>query len=125
MSDWDDLEGVTQPRISSDDAEHLVAGTFSGTDETHDLADLSAVFQALRLPAEPSELVGLDAAAAAFGAAVVTMQTDLSTARKQPMMKKLLTGKAIAAIGLVTFVSAGAAAAAGVVPTPFQRLGLR
>ena len=36
------------------------------------------------------------------------------------MIKKLLTGKAIAAIGVVTLVSAGAAAASGVVPTPFS-----
>ncbi len=120
MSDWDDLEGVTQPRISSEEAEHLVTGTFSGADETHDLADLSAVFEALRQPAEPAELVGLHAAVAAFGDAVVTMQTDLSTARTRPMIRKLLTGKAIAVIGVVTFVSAGAAAAAGVVPTPFS-----
>ena len=36
------------------------------------------------------------------------------------MMKKLLTGKALAAIGVTTLASAGAAAAAGVVPTPFS-----
>ena len=36
------------------------------------------------------------------------------------MKKKRLTAKAMATIAAVTFVSAGAAAAAGVVPTPFS-----
>ena len=36
------------------------------------------------------------------------------------MKKKLLTSKALAAVGAITFVSAGAAAAAGVVPSPFS-----
>ncbi len=121
MSDWDDLEDVTQPRISEEEADRLVTGTASGSDEARDVADLSAVFQALRQPAEPAELAGLHAAVAAFGDAVVTtMQTVPSTARTRPMFKKLLTGKAIAAIGVVTLASAGAAAAAGVVPSPFE-----
>ena len=51
MSDWDDLEGVT-PRISNEDAERLLSGA-TGIDETHELADLSVVFGALRGPAEP------------------------------------------------------------------------
>ena len=36
------------------------------------------------------------------------------------MIRKILTGKAITTIGVVTLISAGAAAAAGVVPTPFS-----
>ncbi len=119
MSNGDDLEGVTPPRISNEDAERLLSGT-SGIDETHGLADLSVVLGALRGPAEPGELAGLHSVLNAFGAAVVTSQSDPSTARTRPMIKKLLTGKAIAAIGVVTLVSAGAAAASGVVPTPFS-----
>ena len=118
MSDWDDLEGVT-PRISSEDAERLLSGA-SGIDETHELADLSAVLGALREPAEPAELSGLDSVLDAFGAAVVTAQLDPSMQRTLPMTKKRLTGKSLAAIGVITLVSAGAAAAAGVVPTPFS-----
>lgn len=118
MSDWDDLDGVT-PRISNEDAERLLSGT-PGIDGAPELADLSTVLGALRGPAEPAELTGLHSALAAFGAAVVTAQSDPPTARTRPMMKKLLTGKALAVIGVVTLASAGAAAAAGVVPTPFS-----
>ena len=119
MSGWDDLHGVTPPRISPEDAERLLSGT-SRADANHELAEISAVFEALRGPAEPAELEGVHAALAAFGAAVVTTQLDPSTARTRPMIRKILTGKAIATIGVVTLISAGAAAAAGVVPTPFS-----
>ena len=118
MSDWDDLEGVTPPRISNEDAERLLSGT-SGIDETRELADLSALLGALRGPAEPAELAGLHSALAGFGASVVTDLFDPPTARTRPMYKKLLTGKAIATIGVVTLLSAGAAAASGGVPSPF------
>ncbi len=117
MSNWDDLDDVT-PRISNEDAERMLSGA-SGIDETHDLADLNAVLGALRGPAEAAELTGLQSVLVAFGAAAVT-PIDLSTPRTRPMMKKLLTGKALAAIGVITLASAGAAAAAGVVPTPFS-----
>ena len=119
MSDWDDLHDVTLPRISNENAERLLSDT-SGIDETNGLADLSTVFSALRGPAEPAELAGLHSVLDAFGAAVVTSQSDPSNARTRPMIKKLLTGKAIAAIGVITLASAGAAAASGVVPTPFS-----
>ena len=119
MSDSDDLEGVAQPHISGEDAERLLSGA-PGFDETGDLADVSAVFRALRRPADASELAGLQSALAAFSMADVTTQTDPSIARNRPMIKKRLTGKALATIGVVTFISAGAAAAAGVVPTPFS-----
>ncbi len=117
MSGWDDLYAVT-PHISSDDAERLLSGA-SGLDMPDELADLNAVLGALRGPAEPAELAGLQSALAAFGTAVVTTYSDPSTARTRPMLRKLLTGKAIATIGVVTLVSAGAAAS-GVVPTPFS-----
>jgi hypothetical protein len=118
MSDWDDLEPVT-PRISSQDAERLLSGT-SNVDETDELADVSAVLAALRQSAEPDELSGLDSVLAAFGAAVVTAQALPSTLRTFPMTKKRLTRKSLAAIVGITLVSAGAAAASGVVSTPFS-----
>ena len=118
MSDWDDLEPVT-PRISSQDAERLLSGT-SDVDETDELADVSAVLGALRRSAEPDELSGLDSVLAAFGAAVVTAQALPSTLRTFPMTKKRLTRKSLAAIVGITLVSAGAAAASGVVSTPFS-----
>jgi hypothetical protein len=117
MSDWDDLEDVT-PRISSEDAERLLSGT-AGIDGIHDLSDLSTVLDALREPADATELSGLPAVLVAFGAADVTAHSDPSTPRTLPM-KKRLTRKSLAAIGVITLVSAGAAAAAGVVPTPFS-----
>ena len=119
MSDSDDLEGVTPPRISNEDAERLLSGT-SGIDENLELADLSALISALRGPAEPAELMGLQSALFGFGAAVVTGRSHLPTPRTRPMFKKLLTGKAIAAIGIVTLASAGAAAAGGGVPNLFS-----
>ncbi len=118
MSGWDDLYDVT-PHISSDDAERLLAGA-SGLDMPDGLADLTAVLGALRGPAEPAELAGLPIALASFGTAVGTTYSDPSTARTRPMLRKLLSGKAIATIGMVTLVSAGAAAASGGVLTPFS-----
>ena len=118
MSDWDDLEGVT-PRISSEEAERLLSGT-AGIDGTHDLSDLSIVLGALRGPADAAEFSGLPSVLVAFGAADVTAHTDPSTSRTLPMTKRRLTRKSLAAIGVITLVSAGAAAAAGVVPTPFS-----
>ena len=118
MSDWDDLDDVT-PRISNDDVERLLSGT-PGIDESPRLADLSSILHALRGPAEPAELAGLNSALEAFKAAVVTTQPNPPMARTRPMRKKLLTGKTLAAVGALTFVSAGAVAAAGVVPTPFS-----
>jgi hypothetical protein len=118
MTDWDDLVGVT-PRISNDDAERLLSGT-SRVDEPHDLADISEILAALRGPADPAELAGLHAALVAFKAAVVATEYNPSTARPPLMFRKRLTRKTLAAIGVVTLVSAGAAAAGGLVPSPFS-----
>jgi hypothetical protein len=118
MTDWDDLVGVT-PRISNDDAERLLSGT-SRVDEPHDLADISEILAALRGPADPAELAGLHAALVAFKAAVVATEYNPSTARTPLMFRKRLTRKTLAAIGVVTLVSAGAAAAGGLVPSPFS-----
>jgi len=118
MSDSDDLHGVT-PRISSTDADRLISGS-AGVEETPELADVSAVVGALRKAAEPEELAGLASALGAFGAAVLTSPAENSTVRTFPMIKKRLTRKTLAAIGVVTLVSAGAAAAAGGVPSPFS-----
>lgn len=115
MSGSDDLQGVT-PWISNDDAERLLSGTLA--DEADDLSPLNTVLNALRGPAEPVELVGLDSALVAFGASVVAAQPNSTTARTRPMIKKLLSGRALAAIGAVTLVSAGAAAASGDVVPP-------
>src|SRR4029079_16887124 len=76
--------------------------------------------QALRLSADSTELAGLSTALGAYAAAVVTTRPDSPTRRTPSMKKKRLTTKALATIAAVTFVSAGAAAAAGVVPTPFS-----
>jgi hypothetical protein len=117
MSDWDDLHGVTPPRISPEDADRLLDGTCVAN-ANPEFGEIDAVLGALRAPAEATELAGLHSALVAFGAAVVTAN-DPSTTRTRPMIRKLLTGKAIATIGVVTLISAGAAAA-GVVPTPFS-----
>ena len=116
MSDQDDLYGVTQPLISDELAERILSG--SGQDAAS--VGLDVVFGALRAPADPSELSGMDAMVTAFQGAVVTPIAGPPTPRTRPMRKKLLTAKTIAAIGAVTLVTAGAAAAAtGTVPSPF------
>ena len=102
MNGWDDLDGVTQPPIPE------------GNDE------LDAVLHALQSPATPAELSGMNDMVAAFQAAVLVAPSAPTPARKPIMIKKLLTGKALAAIGAVTLISATAAAAAGVVPSPFS-----
>jgi len=116
MSDQDDLYGVMQPLISDELAERILSG--SGQDAAS--VGLDVVFGALRAPADPSELSGMDAMVTAFQGAVVTPIAGPPTPRTRPMRKKLLTAKTIAAIGAVTLVTAGAAAAAtGTVPSPF------
>jgi len=117
MSDQDDLDGVT-PRLSDADFERLLSGA-PPMDDSQRLADLDKVMNALRTPPEPSEFTGLDSALAAFSGTVVATQID-SMGRVQPMKKRLLTGKALAGVAAITFASAGVAAAAGVVPTPFS-----
>jgi hypothetical protein len=120
MSDSDDLYDVTRPPISDELAEQLLSGSHPDGD-AGPVAGLDAVFSALRAPAEASELTGLDAAIEAFQGAVVTPIAGPTTARTtRPMLKKLLSTKAIVALGAVTLASAGAAAAAtGTVPSPF------
>jgi hypothetical protein len=118
MSDSDDLEDVT-PRISSEDSERLLAGA-AGLDDAAATAEVSSVLRALRGPAAANELTGLASVLTAFGTTTVNVQNYPSTQRTIPMIKKRLTSKTLAAIGVVTLVSAGAAAAAGGVPTPFS-----
>jgi len=118
MSESDDLHDVTPP-ISSDDAERLLSGA-SVVEETPELADVNSVLRALRAPAESTELAGLASAVSAFGGGDVSVHSDPSTPRTIPMIRKRLTRKTLAAIGVVTLVSAGAAAAAGGVPSPFS-----
>ena len=118
MSGSDDLHRVT-PRISDEDAERLLSGA-PAMDDSAQVADLSSHLHALRSPADSSELTGLSTALGAYTAAVVTARPDSPTRRTSSMKKKRLTAKALATVAAVTFVSAGAAAAAGVVPTPFS-----
>jgi hypothetical protein len=94
--------------ISSEDSERLLSGG-PGPDETAGLADVTFVLRALRAPATPTEVDGLASALRAVSRPITV-----------PMIKRRLTGKALAVIGAVTLVSAGTAAAAGVVPTPFS-----
>jgi len=118
VSDYDDLYDVTNTPISDELAEQLLSGTTRG--HAASVAGLDAVFHSLRAPADPAELRGMEAAVTAFQGGVVTPIAGSSSSRRRPMLKKLLTTKAIATIGAVTLVSAGAAAAAtGTVPSPF------
>ena len=121
MSDSDDLYDVTQPPISEELAEQLLSGSNHGVGSTPSASQLGALFAAVRAPADPSELDNMDAIVSVFQGAVVTTAAGQSTARTRPMIKKLLTGKALATLGAITLVSAGAAAAAtGTVPSPFS-----
>jgi hypothetical protein len=121
MSDSDDLHDVTQPPISEELAEQLLSGSTIGVGSTPSAAQLGDLFAAVRAPGDPSELNNMDTVVSAFQGAVVTSAAGQTTARTRPMIKKLLTGKALATLGAITLVSAGAAAAAtGTVPSPFS-----
>ncbi len=95
MSDWDDLEGVTQ-RISTEDTERMLSGG-SGIDESPELADLAGVLNALRGPTDPTELTGLQSALGAFGAAIGGVRAVGATqsapvaAMTRPMIRRRVT----------------------------------
>jgi hypothetical protein len=65
-------------------------------------------------------LGGLDHAVATFAAGGPPIHITNVSPLTRPSIHRMLTGKALFTIGVVTLVSAGAAAAAGVVPTPFS-----
>jgi len=118
MSDFDDLHGVTQPPIPDDAVEQLLRGTWTGADGGEDLAHVAELFRAARSSADATELASLEATVAAFRDEVVGAQViELTTARKRPMFKKYLTAKTAAVVGVLTFATAGAAAATGTFPT--------
>ena len=120
MTRPDDLFNVTQPPISEELAEQLLSGSNPGVGSTPAAAQLGALFAAVRAPGDPSELDNMDAIVSVFQGAVVTTAAG-QTARTRPMIRKLLTGKALAALGAITLVSAGAAAAASeTVPSAFS-----
>jgi hypothetical protein len=123
MSEFDDLEGVTQSHLPDQDAEQLFRGTWSGEDANTVHAHIASIFRAARTPAEGDELTSLDTTVSAFKAAAVGAQTiQTNSARNKPMIKKLLTAKAAAAVGAIAFAAAGAAAAAGSL-NPFASSG--
>ncbi|MFM2072207.1 MAG: hypothetical protein RLZZ623_2470, partial [Actinomycetota bacterium] len=127
MSDSDDLYDVTRPQIPEELADQLLSGTASSMGSVEGLGELNGLLEAARKPAEPAELEGMFAVVSAFQAAAqagspaagVTSSADATTVRTPPMTRKLLTGKVLATVGAITLISAGAAAAAGIVPTPF------
>jgi hypothetical protein len=118
MTRSNDMNGVTPLPLSAQEAERLVSGI--GVEQTDDLAKMNAVLGALRAPADAGELVGLDNAVAAFGAGRAPMHVTNVSPLTRPSIHRVLTGRTLFTIGVITLASAGAAAAAGVVPTLFS-----
>jgi hypothetical protein len=117
MSDWDDPFDVTEPSIGPDVAEAVLSGDPS-ISTGPELSGLGALFEAARGPATGDELAALDSTVSTFGGEPVT-SAQPTTARTHRVTHKLTTRTAIA-IGAAVLVSAGAVAAAGRVPSPFD-----
>src|SRR5262245_56105235 len=105
MSDFDDLPDVTQPPIPDETAEQLLRGAWSGHESNPDLSPLDNLFHAARAPGEADELASLGATVSAFSHAVGPPLVSPQIARKSPMIKKLLTAKTAAALGVIAFAS--------------------
>src|SRR5207244_12576618 len=81
-----------------------------------------AVAGRLASAAQPAP-VDEDAAATTVSAMVEAIRGSASTpqmSRRTSMLKKLLAGKALAAVGIVALTASGAAAATGSLPDPVQ-----
>ncbi|HEY0518836.1 MAG TPA: hypothetical protein VGC84_05030 [Ilumatobacteraceae bacterium] len=108
---------MTIPPLSPEEAERLISAI--GAEHTEHVAGLNAVLAALRSPGDGSELGGAEAALSAFTTAAAPSIVRASSPLTRPSIHKLLTARTLATIGVLTLVSAGAAAAAGGLPMPF------
>lgn len=114
-----DLDDVLHRFVTRDQADRPLSGQLSADNVGDELADVASLFAAMRAPDNAQQ-----AAAGALEAFTISLRggaspTELS--RRKPMLTKLLTGKAVAALAAATLLSGGVAAAAtGSLPDPLQ-----
>jgi len=121
MSDSDDLEDMLHRFLSDDQADRLIAGQADvGAGSAFDA--VAGLLAAMREPSDAGELAGTDALLATMSEAMRSSATSAPTSpSRRPVLTRIVSGKIIA-ITAVTFLSAGAAAAAtGNLPDPVQR----
>ena len=101
-------------------AERLLAGRVTPSDAPPAYAPVARVLRAAAAPATPGELAGEEAALAAFAGAT---RSPHPTHRRSPVLTRLATAKAVAAIVTATLTAGGVVAAAtGKLPEPAQRI---
>jgi hypothetical protein len=105
--------------LDEDSASRILQGIVHPDDAPPGYASVARLLASAARPAAIDE----DAAAATVSAMVEMIRGAASTPqtqRRKSMLKKLLAGKALAAIGIVALTASGAAAATGSLPDPVQ-----
>jgi hypothetical protein len=121
MSDQSDLNGVLRRFLTDDQADRLLAAPALDVDGDPGFAAVTSLFTALRRPMGTDESVGAQAALGLFTSALRECAATPVQPPRKPVRKKLLTGKALAALATASLLSGGAAAAAtGALPDPVQ-----
>jgi hypothetical protein len=109
--------------LDDDSADRLLAGRLDPADAPPGYAETAAVMAAVTAPARPDELAGMQASLDAFRAA---LHAPPLSPRRQPMLVRLLTVKALAAAFTGALLIGGVAAAAtGSLPEAAQRMAHR
>jgi hypothetical protein len=107
--------------LDDDSAARIIGGLVHPDDAPPGYGDVAGLLTAASVLTPVDE----DAAATTVAAMVETIRTGASapgTPRRKSMLKKLLAGKALAAIGVVALTASGAAAATGSLPDPAQNV---
>jgi hypothetical protein len=109
--------------LDDDSADRLLAGRLDPADAPPGYAETAAVMAAATAPARPDELAGMQALLDAFRAA---LDAPPQSPRRQRMLVRLLTVKALAAAFTGALLIGGVAAAAtGSLPDAAQRMAHR
>lgn len=99
----------------------LLAGAVTAADAPPGYNRVAALLSAARPHPASSELPGEASTVAAMHAAIST-QTPLTSPRRTPMLRKILTAKAAAVAGALLLTTTGAAAATGSLPGAAQQV---
>jgi hypothetical protein len=108
-----------RPTLDEASASRILQGIVHPDDAPPGYASVAGLLASAAQPAAVDE----DAAAATISAMVGAIRGSASTPqvlRRKSMLKKLLAGKALAAVGIVALTASGAAAATGSLPDPVQ-----
>jgi len=105
--------------LDEDSVSRMLQGTVHPDDAPPGYGAVAGLLASAAQPAPVDE----DAAATTVSAMVEAIRGSASTpqmSRRTSMLKKLLAGKALAAVGIVALTASGAAAATGSLPDPVQ-----